>query len=125
LFHQDIAEPGFEVVYAQQVSRNVRPDAFGEESVLLEVAPRQAERTFLGVQVSENVPPEAEINLLVLGERGEELLIFGANDEAVRLGDDTYSNRKVSWRKHSSRNNLSAPSRLNMSLVAAECSADG
>lgn len=44
------------------------------------------------------MPPEAELFLFILGERGEELFTFGATDEAVRFGDNAYMYRMVSWR---------------------------
>lgn len=64
------------------------------------VAFRQAERILLSAQVLQDVSSEAELNLLVLGERGEDFFIFRARDEAVRFGDDSCIYRMVSWREN-------------------------
>lgn len=78
--------------------REVLPYIFREQLLLLEIAFRQAGGALLRVQVPQDVPPEAELFLFILGERGEELFTFGATDEAVRFGDNAYMYRMVSWR---------------------------
>lgn len=91
LVEENLAESAVELGDAKQVARELLPDAVREEALLIIVSFLQSGDALLGVHILENVPAEAELNLVVARQGSVEGLTVGAGYKCVGLCDDACS----------------------------------